>query len=333
MRIAVDAMGGDFAPREVVAGSVRAARDMKDVTSLVLVGDEHAVRGELEGFKGLPDKLTVHHASEVVEMGEAPAGAVRRKKDSSISRAADLVKQGEADALFTAGNTGAAVAAASLKWRRLAGVDRPAIATVIPSRDRPFVLIDAGANTDCTPRMLYQFAVMGRIYSREILGRPDPRVGLVSIGEEEAKGNETTRTAHRILKDSPMNFVGNVESRDLYEGRVDVAVSDGFVGNVVLKTSESVAHFFARWIRDELSRNWLRKAGALLARGAFVTMKKRLSSDAYGGAPLLGVRNICIIGHGSSNARAVYNGIRVAQEAIRHEVNHLIEDELKEQPE
>jgi glycerol-3-phosphate acyltransferase PlsX len=329
MRIAVDAMGGDFAPREIVNGALEAASSVSGLTKLVLVGEPKAVQAELDTHGNVPGLIEVYPASEVVGMDETPVAAIRRKKDSSISRAVDLLKAGDVDAVFSAGNTGAAVAAMKLKMRTLQGVERPAIATVMPTPVKPFVLIDAGANTDCSPRMLYQFAVMGAMYSREILGVSNPEIGLLSIGGEEAKGNETTKEAFRLLEKSDFRFLGNVEGHDLFEGRADVVVCDGFVGNVVLKTSESVAHAIGRWLKEELTRNPIRILGALLCRGGIKSLMRRADPAAYGGAPLLGANGVCIIGHGSSSSFAVKNGIRVATEAVQQDINHLITDSLE----
>ena len=330
MRIAIDAMGGDDAPAEIVAGCVEAARGNYGVKRLILVGDEVAIKAELEKHRNLPDMVDVVHASEVVGMDESPAVAIRRKKDASISRATDLVKKGEADAVFSAGNTGAAVVAATLKLRTLEGVSRPAIATVMPTMLEPCVMLDAGANTDCTPRMLCEFAAMGDVYAREILGIERPRVGLLSIGEEDAKGNETTKEAFKILEKTTLNFVGNVESRDLFEGRVDVVSCDGFVGNVVLKTSESVAKAMGSWLRHAFTDNAFRKFGALMLRGAFKDLKVKSDPSSYGGAPLLGANGVVFIGHGSSCAHAVHNAIRVISESIQHDINHHIIDRVVE---
>jgi len=330
MRISIDAMGGDYAPQEIVAGTLQAAATLKGIEKLFLVGDESAIKAELSKHKGpIPPCIEIVHASEVVGMGESPAVAIRRKKDSSISRAIELVKEGRADSIFSAGNTGAAVAAATLKLRTLEGVDRPAIATVMPTPKDPFVLLDAGANPDSTPEMLLQYAVMGSIYSREILGVSNPSIGLLSIGEEEGKGNESTKKSFRLLRESPLNFIGNVESRDLFGGKVNVAVCDGFVGNVVLKTSEAVAKMIGDWLKRMFRANLLRKLGALLACGVFKEIKAHADPSSYGGAPLLGANGVVIIGHGSSNAFATFNAIRVAAAAIDHDVNHLIEAELK----
>ncbi|MCF7849341.1 MAG: phosphate acyltransferase PlsX [Kiritimatiellales bacterium] len=330
MRISIDAMGGDYAPAEIVAGTLRAATELSGISKLYLVGDESAIHAELDKHKGsIPQSIEIVHASQVVEMGESPAVAIRRKKDSSIGRAVDLVKKGDADAIFSAGNTGAAVAAATLKLRTLAGVDRPAIATILPSPKDPFVLLDAGANPDSTSAMLQQYAVMGSIYSREILGIKNPSVGLLSIGEEDAKGNEMTKKTFAMLSASHLNFIGNVESRDMFEARVNVVVCDGFVGNVVLKTTESVGRMMSVWLNEEFRKTPLRMLGGLLGRGAFSYMRNKCDPSNYGGAPLLGANGVVIIGHGSSNTLAVLNAVRVATETIDHHVNHLIEDELK----
>lgn len=330
MRISVDAMGGDYAPKEIVRGALDAAKTINGLEKLFLVGDKKLIQNELDkSLKEIPDCIEIISATEVVDMGEAPASAIRKKKDSSISRAIDLVKEGKADAIFSAGNTGAAVAAATLKLRTLEGVNRPAIATVMPTSKDPFVLLDAGANTDSTPEMLQQFAVMGKIYCKEILGVKSPRVGLLSIGEEEAKGNETTKKSFNLLNNSNLNFVGNVEARDLFGGKVDVAICDGFVGNVLLKTTEAVAGMISSWLKDLYKKTLFRIMGYLLSKGVFKTVKNKVDPSHYGGAPLLGSNGIVIIGHGSSNNIAAYNGIRVASEAISHDLNHLIESELK----
>ena len=333
MRISIDAMGGDYAPREIVAGTVEAARTLRGVEKLFLVGREDAIRKELAGYSNVPSVIEVVHASDVVEMGDAPVAALRRKKDSSISRSVEMVKKGEADAVFSAGNTGAAVAASTLKLRTLEGVWRPAIATVIPTPIKPFILLDAGATPDCTSDMLFQFGVMGSVYSKEIMGVESPRIGLLSIGEEDAKGNEITKEAFRLLDQSPLNFLGNVESRDIFSGKVDVVVCDGFVGNVVLKTSESVARALGHWVKDEVKSNPVAMLGALLSMGVIKRMKKRADPNQYGGAPLLGVNGVCIIGHGSSSHVAVTNAIRVACEWVKHDINHRIIEYVQRAPE
>lgn len=330
MRIAIDAMGGDHAPMEIVKGAVKAARNLPQVDKLFLVGDETAVRAELAKYGAVPECIEVRHASQVIEMNDSPALSLRRKKDSSIMQAVNLVKEGEADAIFSAGSTGAAVAASTLRLRTLDNVARPAIATVLPSLTHPFILLDAGATTDCSATMLVEFAAMGDIYAQKILNIEKPTVGLLSIGGEDAKGSKFTKEVFQLLEKSPLNFVGNVESHDLFEGNVDVAVCDGFVGNVVLKTSESVSHAMGQWLKESFSGSLIRKIGAgiLKASGAFTEIKKKVDPEAYGGAPLLGVKGVCIIGHGSSSSYAVFNAIRVAGTAIEQRLNHLIEEEI-----
>lgn len=329
MRVAVDAMGGDFAPRAIVAGALEAARRLPKLDKIILVGDRNAVEAELAKHGARPSCIEIFHASEVIGMEEKPVDAVRRKKDSSVLRAVDLVKNGQAEAMMSAGNTGAVVVAATLKLRKLEGVDRPAIAAIMPSPHKPFVLIDAGANTECTPLNLAQFAAMGSVYAHEILHRDRPVVGLMSIGTEETKGNEITRETFRVLSRSSLNFKGNIEGHDLFEGDVDVAVCDGFVGNVILKTSESVGHAVGTWIKKEFTANPIRILGALLLRGATRHMREVMDPSAYGGAPLLGVKGVCIISHGSSNALAVYNAIRVAAESVDQKLTERLVAEVK----
>lgn len=328
MRIAVDAMGGDHAPKEIVAGAVRAARSLDSVSTIHLVGDKDRIQHELDSLGSIPDLIEIHHASQVVEMHEKPAMAVRRKKDSSVGRAIDLVKSGDADAIVSAGNTGGVVAASTLKLRALEGVTRPAIAAIMPTQGRPLVLIDAGANTDCDPNMVRQFAVMGAIYSRTVLSQKDPVVGLLSIGGEETKGNDSTREIFGLLQQTDVNFRGNVEGHDLFLGETDVVVCDGFVGNIVLKTSESVAHAFGHWMKREFKASPLRMMGALLLRGGLRVMKDRLDPEMHGGAPLLGVNGVCIITHGASSGNAIYHAIRVAACSVNHHINDQIVSEV-----
>jgi len=324
MRIAVDAMGGDYAPREIVKGAAEAALKLPGLSKILLVGRPGDIERELALCPDTKGRIEIRAASEVVEMAEAPALAVRRKKDSSIGRAVDLVKAGEADAVVSAGNTGAVVVSATLKLRTLDGVARPAIATVMPTQGRPLVLIDAGANTDCDALLLSQFAAMGSVYANVILGCESPVVGLLSIGGEETKGNEITKEAFKRLSGSPLNFRGNVEGHDLFRGETDVIVCDGFVGNVVLKASESVVHAVTHWMKQEFKRNPVRMCGAMLLRGALKTMKRRMNPELYGGAPLLGVNGVCIITHGASSSIAIYHALRVAVESVHHHLNELI---------
>ncbi len=332
MKIALDAMGGDFAPYNIVAGALDARADFPDV-EIILVGDEARVNEEL-GRMGAPGadrtRLTIHHASQVVDMSDSAIDAVRRKKDSSISRAVELVADGKADAVVTAGHTGALVAASKIRLRMLPGIDRPAITALLPTDNGFFLLVDAGANVDCTPEHLMQFGVMGAVYSRTVLKRENPRVGVMSNGSEESKGNELTRAAFQLLKGTRLNFIGNVEGHDLFkESKVDVVVCDGFVGNIILKTSESLAKGIFSWLRTELTANYVRKVGAFLARPAFMAIRARTSTDEYGGMPLLGVNGICIKAHGNSSPKAVRNAIRVAREAVTLQVNPLIIEEIR----
>ena len=331
MRIAVDAMGGDFAPRAIVEGAIRALRSLPEIQTIFLVGDEAAIRAEIQRCGDVPGRVEVRHASEVIEMSDSAAATVRRKRDSSINRAMDLVKAGEADAVFSAGNTGASVASATLKLRTLEGVRRAAIAVAMPTpADKPMVLVDGGATPDCTPEILMQFGIMGSAYSQKIIGRGSPKVGLMSVGSEEAKGNALSRDAYGLLSQAPIHFIGNVEGHDLFEGDVDVVVCDGFTGNVILKTSESVAGAIGRWLKQEFTRNPIRILGALLLRGGLKALKAKTSKSTYGGAPLLGVNGICLIGHGSSDAVAAQNGILQAAHAVGARLNETILEGMRQ---
>jgi glycerol-3-phosphate acyltransferase PlsX len=327
MKIAVDAMGGDYGPAVVVEGAATASREFG--ASVVLVGDKAAIEREVLrlGAAGLP--IEVRHASQVVGMGESPSQALRRKRDSSLRVAAQLVKDGEAAAFVSAGNTGAAMAIAMFVIGVLPGVDRPAIAAVLPNLRRFTVLIDAGANVDPKPMHLLQFAVMGHVYARDILGLDNPRVGLLSVGEEEGKGTELTRETYDQLKDSSLNFIGNVEGRDIYNGRCDVVVTDGFTGNVALKISESLADMLASMIREELTRDVRSKVGAALALPAFARFKRRIDYTEMGGAPLLGIDGAAIICHGASPVKAIKNAVRVAGEWAKAGVNDHIKAALE----
>lgn len=312
-------MGGDAGPPVTVEGAVAAARDHG--LEVILVGDKASVERELARHPtaGLP--ITLRHASQVVAMDEPPSQALRRKRDSSMRVAAELVRDGEAAAFVSAGNTGAAMAVAMFTLGVLPGVDRPAIAVVLPNLKSRTILLDAGANVDPKPRHLVQYALMGHVYARDILGLPAPRVGLLSVGEEEGKGTELVREVFKTLEATPLNFVGNVEGRDIYNGSVDVVVTDGFTGNVALKISESLADMIVHLIREELTRTPVAKFGAFLVRPAFRRFWKRVDYVELGGAPLLGINGACIISHGASPPRAVKNAIRVAAEWVRTDVN------------
>jgi glycerol-3-phosphate acyltransferase PlsX len=330
LTIAVDAMGGDHAPKSEVEGAVRAARDLG--VRVLLVGREDVVRRELQqhdGYRALP--IEIVNASEVITMEDSAAKAVRSKRDSSMRVASRLVRDGVAEGFVSAGNTGAVMATAKMVQGVVPGVDRPALAGVFPTiiKGSPVVVVDVGANVDCEPRMLAQFAIMGEIYSRIILGRPRPRVGILSIGEEAHKGNEVTRSAARLLKDLTLNFIGNVEGRDIYGGQVDVIVCDGFIGNVALKVSEGLVEMVRHLLRESLEATISGKIGYVLAKNAFLDFKKRVDYSEYGGAPLIGVRGVCIICHGRSNGNAIRNAIRVAKEFCDCRVNQRIEEELR----
>jgi glycerol-3-phosphate acyltransferase PlsX len=327
MRIALDAMGGDFAPKNTVEGAVLALKEYPSIDKLFLVGDTVAVAGELKRLNFTDPRVEIFHASQVVDMKESAAKAVRHKKDASISRAVDLVKNGSADAVVSAGHTGAAVAASVLKLRTLKGIERPAVACVLPAEDKRFVLIDAGANPDSTPTNLLQFAIMGTVYSRHVLGYKDPSVGLMSIGEEDTKGNDITKEAFKLLKASGLQFDGNIEGHDLFSGVSEVVVCDGFTGNVVLKTSEAIAHAIFSWLKHELFMNPVRKFGAKLAEGAFRSIRKKTNYEEYGGMPLLGVNGVCIIAHGGSSPLAIKNALRAAAESVAQEINpHILQE-------
>ena len=327
MKIALDAMGGDFGPPNLVAGAVMALSSYPRIEKLYLVGDTPRITAELKTHACNDPRVEIIHSTQVVEMTDGAVDSVRRKKDSSVSRAVDLVKRGDADAIVTAGHTGAAVAATTIKLRTLPGIDRPGIAAVIPSETNVFVLIDAGANSDPKPEHLAQYAIMGSVYSRHVLGYDNPSVGLMSIGGEEMKGSELTKEVFKLLKQSALNFRGNIEGHDLFEHPVEVVVCDGFVGNVILKTCESVGGAIFAWLKHELVKSKIRMAGAYLAQNAFRAIKKKVNYEEYGGSPLLGVNGICIIAHGASTPLAIKNALRVAAESIEHEVNpHIIEE-------
>jgi glycerol-3-phosphate acyltransferase PlsX len=343
--IALDAMGSDRAPKPEIEGAIHAARNY-DVRVL-LVGPENTIKAELDRHpSALRLPIEIVHASEVITMEEKAVQAVRSKRDSSMRVGLRLVRDGQAAGFVTAGNTGAAMAAAKMILGALHGVDRPALAAVFPTAPgTAAILLDVGANVDCKPHNLEQFAVMGEIYFRSMFGNPrigyakfgdrktgrsglpskSPRVGLLSIGEEETKGNELTRESFQLLKHLPLNFVGNVEGRDLFNGQVDVIVADGFVGNVALKVSEGVANLVRTVLKESLKSTITSQVGAMLSRSAFTDFKKRIDHTEYGGAPLLGVKGVCIITHGSSNANAIKNAVRVAAESSQRRINESIE--------
>jgi phosphate acyltransferase len=325
--VAVDAMGGDNAPSTEVEGAVAAARQWG--ISIILVGRADKVEEELSkhSIDGLD--IQVHHAGEVVGMDDSASDAVRKKKDSSIRVAFNLVKDGKADAVVSAGNSGATMAAGMFVLKRIRGIDRPAIATIMPNLRNQTLVLDVGGNVDCKPHHLAQFALMGDVYSRAILGKASPRVGLLSNGEEVSKGNDLTREAHQLLKDVPFNYVGYVEGRDLFDGSVDVVVCDGFVGNVVLKVSEGLADALATMLRQEFGGRIVSKIGYLLARPAFRAFKKKIDYAEYGGAPLLGIEGTGMICHGGSSPRAIMNAIRMAHDSVLKKVNDMLISQIR----
>ncbi len=326
MRIALDAMGSDNSPEVEVEGAVQAAYEGKGEREVVLVGDREILEKELSKLRRVPEKLTIHHAPEVIKMEERPVEAVRRKKDSSIFKAMELLKSGRVDAVVSAGNTGAVVAGAILSVGTLPGIDRPAIAAIIPSANDISILIDAGANSDCKPHNLLQFAMMGTEYARFLMEKSNPQVRLLSIGAESSKGNELTREAHKLLRESRLNFMGNVEGRSVFLGNADVIVSDGFVGNIVLKTGEGLAAGIGKILIKEIKRHPLRTIGGMLMKPAFIRLRKRGDYSEYGGAPLLGINGICIICHGSSSPKAILNAILVSEAYAVQGINKKIMD-------
>jgi glycerol-3-phosphate acyltransferase PlsX len=330
MKIALDAMGGDHAPQNPVAGAVQALRDFPDV-EIIFVGDEQKVRAELAKHStgDIQSRFSFHHASQVVDMTDSGLDSVRRKKDSSVSRAVDLVKSGEADAVVSAGHTGALVAASTIKLRTLPGIDRAALGVLIPADGGVFLLIDGGANIDPSPQHIVGFAVMGSVYYKAIVGTPEARVGLLNIGTEPSKGTDFCLECYKMLSEAPITFAGNVEGHGIFKKPVEVVVCDGFTGNIFLKTVEGLAKSMVSWIKDEISKNPIRMLGALLSKGAFQAVKKRTSTDEYGGTPLLGVNGICIKAHGNSSSLALRNAIRAARRAVELQINSRIVEAMK----
>jgi glycerol-3-phosphate acyltransferase PlsX len=328
MKIAVDAMGGDNAPKIEVAGAVAAAREAS--VSIILVGDKDLLTAELSHHDTSGLDITIRHASEVVGMHDSASDAIRKKKDSSIRVAFELVKSGEADAVVSAGNSGATMAAGMFVLKRLNGIDRPAIAQVFPTLRGHSVVLDIGGNVDCKPVHLVQFAIMGEVYARHVLGVKNPLVGLLSNGEEESKGNDLTRETNQILKDVRFDYAGYIEGRDIFAGKVDVVVCDGFVGNIVLKLSEGLAEAVGSMLRDEIKKSLVCKIGYLLSRPAFARFKKKVDYAEYGGAPLLGINGVGMICHGGSNVKAIKNAVRLASEFVSKGVNLKMAEKIQE---
>lgn len=328
MKIVVDAMGGDKAPSVVIEGVIDAAKDYGE--EILLVGDEPQIKKELKKYRNVQNlPIKIIHSEEVITMNDSPVGAVRLKPNSSIVKGIKLVAEGAAEGFFSAGNSGAINATALIILKRIEGVSRPAIATVFPTLVNPCVLIDIGANVDSKPKNLLQFAVMGSVYYKNLFKKDKPKIGLLSIGEEPSKGNELTLTTYKLIEKSGLNFFGNIEGRDIPQGKVDVVVCDGFTGNVVIKLSEGISGFLVQLIKDEMKKNPLRiMTAAFILKSVFKHIKKKIDYAEYGGAPLLGVNGVCIIGHGSSNAKAIKNGIRVCIESVKNNIIGNIKNEI-----
>lgn len=324
MRIAIDAAGGDYGPRGAVEGAMEASKRFD--YELLLVGDPRFISRLMKAKRFSSSKITIVPASEKVDMGEHPKDSLK-KKDSSMAVATRLVKEGKADAFVSAGNTGAAMASALFTWRPLPGIARPAITAMLPTMKHPVVLLDGGANVDCKPVNLVQFAVMGHCYAKYVLGRAKPRIGLLSIGEEETKGNELTLATYGLLQKTNLNFRGNAEGRDIISEKFDVIVCDGFIGNIVLKFAEGIASMILRSLKGEISKNIISRLAAIGVKPAFKSFKKRVDYSEYGGAPLLGLNGACIICHGISDPKAMMNAIRLAGEIVNHDLNkHIIQE-------
>lgn len=325
MRIAVDAMGGDNAPDEIVKGAIEAAYQLDQ--EIILVGNEVKIR---QGMNGCSDKrISIVHTNDVITMSESPVVAVKTKKDSSIVKAVQLQKEGIAAAVVSAGNTGAVMAAGVLKMGLINGIDRPALATVMPRKGGWTLILDVGANVDCKPYHLFQFAIMGYLYAQEVLGIQNPRVGLLNIGEENTKGNEVTLAAYQLLQKAGINFIGNVEGRDIYQSEVNVVVCDGFVGNIVLKAVEGMGSAFMQMLKEEIAREWLARVGFAMTMSALHNFRRRIDYTEYGGAPLLGINGVTIVCHGSSNSQAIKNAIRLACESIQKDLVPAIKNSIQ----
>jgi glycerol-3-phosphate acyltransferase PlsX len=329
MKIALDAMGGDYAPAVTIEGAVETVNSFQDI-DVILVGDEPTLIRELDSKRFSPNRITIKHASQVVKMDESAASAIRRKKDSSIRRGIELLKSKEADGFVSAGHSGVVMATALLVLGVSDVVDRPAIAAIMPTLKSPFVLIDAGANLRCKPENLLQFALMGNTYYKFILGKEAPRVALVSTGEEDSKGNELTKETFKLLKEAELNFIGNIDGKDIFTGDADVIVCDGFTGNVILKTSEGLADALIRMLKREVAALTTGRIGYLLLKPALRNFKKKTDYDEYGGAPLLGIQGACIISHGRSTAKAIKNAMKVASEFAQKRVHEIISSAIED---
>lgn len=333
MRLALDIMGGDHGPDLIIKGALSAlSKHQSSIEKLYLVGDEAAVQRAMHDHwlgSDLKNRIEVIHTTEVLLMEDKPVEGLRRKKNCSLLKSIDLAKNGLADAVISPGNTGGVVAAATIRLRTLPGIDRAGIATVIPRPEGEFLLMDAGASADARPTHLLHYAVMGSIYARHILKIECPRVGLLSVGTERMKGNELTLSTFPLLESSSLNFIGNVEGHDLFRGGVDVVVCDGFTGNIVLKTCESLATNMFKWIKREMTASPIRKLGALLSRSAFTPIRTRMNPDTYGGAPLLGVNGNVLITHGSASDVAIENAVGIAIQEFQFNINQMITDQIR----
>lgn len=328
MRVALDAMGGDYAPSVTVEGAVETVDEHEDI-DIILIGDEAVIRKELGNKRYNANRVSLRHASQVVEMHDSPTSAMRKKKDSSIRIGIDLVKSGEADAFVSAGHSGVVMATSLLVLGTSREVDRPAIATIMPTLKDTFVLLDAGANVDCKPENLLQFALMGNTYCKLVLGKPEPKVALLSIGEEDTKGNELTKIAFKLIKGTRLNFIGNIEGKDIFTGKADVVVCDGFIGNIALKISEGLAETILKMLKREITSVSTGRIGYLMMKPAIRNFKKKTDYDEYGGAPLLGINGTCIISHGRSTAKAIKNALRVAADYSAKKVYEAISTDIE----
>lgn len=327
-KIALDAMGGDHGPAPVIEGAMQAVQEW-DV-EILLVGQEELLKEECRRLRCSDSRITIRHAPQVVEMDESPASVARKKRDSSIWVATELVKSGDASAVISPGNTGASMVAAFFVLGAIKGVERPAIATMLPTLTGSAVMLDVGANVDCLAKHLEQFALMGNEYAKHLYGKPNPRIGLLSIGEEDTKGNEVTKEAFKLLKASPLNFIGNVEGRDVYSGAADVVVCDGFIGNVALKISEGVADTIKKLLLKEISGSWLGRLAYPLIAAPLLNLKRKIDYAEFGGAPLLGVNGITMICHGRSSAKAIKNAVKRAKGLAESRLNELILRDIEE---
>ncbi len=328
MRVALDAMGGDYAPSVNIEGAVETVNEHDDI-DVILVGNEALIERELQSKRYRAGRMSVIHASQVIEMNESSTAAIRKKKDSSIRVGIDLVKSGKADAFVSAGHSGVVMATSLLLLGRSEGVDRPAIATIMPTLKDTFILVDAGANVDSRPENLLQFALMGNTYCKLVLNKTRPKVGLLSIGEEDTKGNELTKEAFKLLKETQLDFIGNIEGKDIFTGKADVVVCDGFIGNIALKVSEGLAETIIKMLKREITSVSTGRVGYLLMKPAIRNFKKRTDYDEYGGAPLLGINGSCIISHGRSTSKAIKNALRVAADYSRKRVFDAISTDIK----